>query len=377
MLSNTVAKLRCPYPRKKGVCGGALVANAIEATSLADAPAIREIRSGHLSCQSCKARYPILAGVAVVVPDVGGYLLEHVKGVSALVPDEAIPQEFLQDYLAAKDEIQFGHIEEDLEAERVNALYLMNHYLNARDAAEPWWKSRQGQGSPLLARLIEEHWDRGPFSVIADWLKNFPTPSKPSVVELGCGVGGLEPRIRSQAQSYLGVDSSFASIARARHLALGFEWNGQTRIPEDLLQGPVSRKISIRPGQPNGAHSDFVVGDLALPPLATGLWDLSIALNAIDMLDEPADLAEVQSLVLKPQGYAIQSAPYIWHESVAKKLRKRLPKEVRDSAAAAEWLYSQAGLKVVRREDQVPWLFFKHLRQMEVYAVHLFMAQKG
>ncbi len=411
MLTSTLPKIRCPYPRGKSTCGGEFELKAVQnRMPVAGASAdVFEIEWGTLVCRKCRARFPILAGVAVVVPDVGGYLTEHVKGISSSVPDEAIPQEYRDDYLAAKEEIETGHIEEDLEAERVNALYLMNHYLRA-DRGQRWWEPHSGQGaaaqpgaqlsagpqaSPLVAKLIEQHWDQGPFSVIEGWLRpsapaaaaqpsaqSARQPSaqpsgRPETVELGCGVGGLEPRLRPFLGSYLGVDSSFASIARARHLALGFAWKGTLRIPEDLLQGPVSRKIDLPPGQPNGGASDFIVGDLALPPLAPGLWDLSIALNAIDMLDEPSDLAEVQALLVRSGGQAIQSCPYIWHEAVARKLRKRLPKGVRGSAAAAEWLYEQAGFQVTQRQDHVPWLFYKHLRQLEIYSVHLFQAAKS
>lgn len=435
MLTSTLPKLRCPYPRGKSTCGGEFELKSTSGKKpVAGAGSdVSEIEWGTLVCRKCRARFPILAGVAVVVPDVGGYLTEHVKGISSSVPDDAIPAEYRDDYLAAKEEIETGHIEEDLEAERVNALYLMNHYLRA-DRGPRWWEPQSGaqaqspvsaapgapqaapgqqhaaaalQASPLVAKLIEQHWDQGPFSVIEGWLspgaaqplaQSARPPSalpggrtatlpngrpaalpngRPATVELGCGVGGLEPRLRPFLSSYLGVDSSFASIARARHLALGFAWKGSHRIPEDLLQGPVSRKIDLPPGQPNAGASDFIVGDLALPPLAPGLWDLSIALNAIDMLDEPSDLPEVQALLVRSGGQVIQSCPYIWHEAVARKLRKRLPKGVRGSAAAAEWLYEQAGFQVEKRQDHVPWLFYKHLRQLEIYSVHLFQAVKN
>ncbi len=418
MLTSTLPKLRCPYPRGKSTCGGEFELKSAQGKKpVAGAgPDVSEIEWGTLVCRKCRARFPILAGVAVVVPDVGGYLTEHVKGISSSVPDEAIPAEYRDDYLAAKEEIETGHIEEDLEAERVNALYLMNHYLRA-DRGQRWWEPQSGahapagaapgaphsaaspQASPLVAKLIEQHWDQGPFSVIEGWLSPgaaqssaqsarpssalpsgrpaTPPSGRPATVELGCGVGGLEPRLRPFLSSYLGVDSSFASIARARHLALGFAWKGTHRIPEDLLQGPVSRKIDLPPGQPNAGASDFIVGDLALPPLAPGLWDLSIALNAIDMLEEPSDLPEVQALLVRSGGQVIQSCPYIWHEAVARKLRKRLPKGVRGSAAAAEWLYEQAGFRVEKRQDHVPWLFYKHLRQLEIYSVHLFHAVKS
>ena len=62
---------------------------------------------------------------------------------------------------------------------------------------------------------------------------------------------------------------------------------------------------------------------------------------------------------------------------VARKLRARLPREIQDSARAAEWLYERAGFGIQARLDQVPWLFFKHARQLEIYSVHLFMARRA
>ena len=118
-----------------------------------------------------------------------------------------------------------------------------------------------------------------------------------------------------------------------------------------------------------------MVGELESAPVARGQWDLSIALNAIDMLEEPERLPELQRELLKKGGLAIQSCPYIWHEAVARKLRARLPGEIRDSAGAAEWLYARAGFKLEARQDHVPWLFFKHVRQLEIYSVHLFRAR--
>jgi hypothetical protein len=95
------------------------------------------------------------------------------------------------------------------------------------------------------------------------------------------------------------------------------------------------------------------------------------------MLDEPSSLPEFQYELLKKNGIAIQSCPYIWHPEVARKLRKRLPAPLKNSSsAAAEWLYEKAGFKIEEKQEDLPWLFFKHLRQLEVYSVHAFVARK-
>ena len=132
-----------------------------------------EVRSGWLVCTKCKGgKYPIIEGVAILVPEPKQYILEHVKGFAAQVGDDQIPKEYLKDYREAKAEIQTEHIEEDLEAERVVALYLMNHYLRVSDSKasnQIWW--RGVTTSELHEKLIEQYWDKGPFFQIETWIK--------------------------------------------------------------------------------------------------------------------------------------------------------------------------------------------------------------
>jgi SAM-dependent methyltransferase len=381
VFASTVSKLRCPVesPQSNAVaaghqaCGGGL-------KLLGKTPVSSEILKGTLQCQSCHAQFPILAGVAIVVGDVASYILQHVKGISKLVSEDEIPIEVREDFIDAKSEIEAEHIEEDLEADRVVSLYVMNHYLRVGSQKElpAWARPDQGSGSRLIEKLIRENWDRGPFSQIVRWCDEFKTRGVVrSVIEIGSGVGGLYPAIRNDIQTYLGVDSSFASVAIARHLALGAPYPRKIQIPGDLLQGAVSREIVLNAVQSNGSDADFVVGEMESLPVARGDWDLTIALNAIDMMPEPAILPELQYELLKKGGLAIQSCPYIWHEQVARELRAALPKEVKDSAQAVEWLYEKAGFEIEDRVEHLPWLFFKHLRQLEIYSVHIFKALKS
>jgi SAM-dependent methyltransferase len=405
MLNTTLSHLSCPRKKKNHRCGGDLVLNPEKKPKVGNAatpmmspqvtPEVFEVSTGELKCCLCGAKFPILGGVAVVVADVRDYLLTHVKGIAQVVADSEIPREYQREFLEAKAEIQIEHIEEDLEAERVNALYLMNHYLRVSDlepsSGKPWWKSEVGPSSELLDKLIREYWDHGPFAQIGKWLSQLNAKSSVSgsnhdVIELGCGVGGLFLVLKPYSKSYLGVDSSFASIALARHLILGVPGpQGALRIPEDLLAGSVSRPIRLQrpgrvaPGQNSlimDPKADFIVGDLANLPLRDGRYDLAIALNAIDMLDEPSKLPELKFRLLKKDGITVQSSPYIWHEAVAKRLRKRIPKDIKDSAKAVEWLYHQAGFKIDEMCEHLPWLFFKNVRQMEIYSVQIFLARK-
>jgi SAM-dependent methyltransferase/uncharacterized protein YbaR (Trm112 family) len=373
MLKSTLDSLRCP------ACAGDSLVLEAKRAQVTPLGGHEDVMAGTIRCADCAAAYPILAGVAVLVPEVGEYLLGHVKGIAKLVADDEIPVEFREDYLTAREELEdLGgeHIEEDLEAERVNALYLMTHYLRADGGPESraWIRPDSGGGgSPLIERLIAEHWDRGPFAAIEGWVDDLGTGLE--LVELGCGVGGLGARLAPRLKRYLGIDSSFASVALGRHLLLGAEYRGELRIPGDLLAGSVSRELTLSTGQAGATPADLVVGDLSRSPLRAGRWDLSVALNTIDMLDDPSGLPELQKQLLRAGGWAVQSCPYVWHEAVSRRLRAELPPGVSTSSQAAEWLYSQAGFAIERREEHLPWLFFKHLRQLEIYSVHAFLAR--
>ena len=376
MLTTTVPRLKCPH------CDSSVKALPQEVLPIGTTGRqVGEVRTGNLECENCQAQFPILAGVAVVVEDVESYLLYHVKGISKLVQDSEIPEQYREGFLDAKNEIEAEHIEEDLEAERVNALYVMTHYLKTDDSASAsgaWWKPRSGTGSPLIDALVRQHWDHGPFSQIQQWVSELAkTGNAGAVVELGCGVGGLYPTVKGRIKSYLGVDSSFASIAIARHLGLGVPYSGSIGIPEDLLEGPVSRKLQFSRATTCDGSADFIVGEVQSPPLMPEQCDVCIALNMIDMLDDPSLLPELQREFLKSSGIAIQSGPYIWHEQVASALRAKLPKDLKDSAAAVQWLYENAGFTIQKTVDHVPWLFFKHARQLEIYSVHMLLARKS
>lgn len=377
MISSTRSRLRCPKRNRKGApCEGSLELEPFVARPLTGLPAsVTEVTSGELACTRCSTRYPILSGVALLVTDVESYLYAHAKGVSRIVRDADIPKAYRHAYQEGKAQLREEHIEEDLEASRVTALYVMNHYLSTAGSAA-WWKPDTGPGDALLDSLIREHWDRGPLNRIGEWIARMASPSA-AVIELGCGVGGLYPRIRNQVGTYLGVDSSFASIALARHLALGMHYPEPVRVPSDLLQGTIARDVRLpTPAAPNG-RADFIVGDAEGAPAEAEAWDFAVALNLIDMLEDPARLPRLQATLLRQGGRAVQSCPYIWHAHAAKRLRRLVPDETRDSARAVLALYRKEGLAAEESVEHLPWLFFKHLRQLEIYSVHLFSARRG
>jgi SAM-dependent methyltransferase len=388
MFKTTVSALRCVQLKgskntsRKLPCASALKLSS-EKGELAGPS---DIQFGTLECETCHAKYPILAGVAIVVPEVKDYLFSHVKGISKFVDDAQIPKAYRAEYLEVKAEILEEHIEEDLESERVNSLYLLNHYLRAeKSERQKWWKPSKGESSPLVEELVEKYWDLGPFSIVEKWVSELKDSKQTHAVELGCGVGGLSRVLAPYLKSYLGVDSSFASIVLARHLNLGArspKIEG-LQVPGDLIHGATSQNIPIEPKNLNESkiyQADFIVGEIQTMPVKEKTAELTIALNSIDMLDEPISLPRAQAELLRENGLVIQSCPYIWHTNVAKHLKSNLPRELKESeapsAGVVEWLYQKCNFQIEKRLDHVPWLFFKHFRQLELYSVHIFLARK-
>ena len=329
-----------------------------------------ELSSGELRCTDCSSVFPILAGVAILIDSPRAYVLEHAEGIARYVVDSEIPKEWRKEYTRAKAEGTQHHIEESLESDRVNALYLATHFLNAQESE--WWRSPESKSDPLLDPLMKSHWDHGPMQKVAAWIAALPGASRGlTIAELGCGTGGLRWKLDRHTKFYLGADNSFSSIARARTM----QNLKQIEIPGDLLHGTTSRKVGIELPSTQ-AEADFVVGDLRAPPLALEAWDCAISMNTIDMLERPEDLPRAQSRLLKQGGHAIQSSPYVWHPQVAKNISKKLG-NISTSVLAIEKLYASCGLTATRSEPRIPWLFFKHDRQIEIYWTHLFSAIKG
>jgi len=343
-----------------------------------------DILYGEVACSECegpRSSYPILAGVLLYVGDGETALIRHMKGIMALVPDQKIPERYRDVYLEARESLAedgfFDEgLEEDLEAERVTSLYVMNHYLKADQVPET--------GNPVMDELVAKLWDHGPLEKTAQCILK---KGVRRVLELGSSVGGLAQRL-PELESYLGVDASFASVALARHLALGASYPKTIRIPGDLIQGAVS----ITPRLPDPAWrgrsgADFILGDLRELSLVSGFFDGTVALGLIDMLEEPVTLVRLQHEILSAlpsgpsgpsrssPGWAVQASPYIWHEPVARALREGAQRQglelsTLSSAQAIQALYREGGFDLDESLEALTWVFFKHRRQIELYAVH-------
>jgi hypothetical protein len=128
----------------------------------------REVRTGVLHCRSCKSVFPIIGGVAILVPDAHAYITSEIKNILCSVALEDIPSPFRETAKRAfrlsstklgsiffSDRGDYRLTYDDLCARKV--LKLMKHELQ--------------DVTPFLKTLVLQYWDRQPFFLARDYIK--------------------------------------------------------------------------------------------------------------------------------------------------------------------------------------------------------------
>ncbi|MCM0606047.1 MAG: methyltransferase domain-containing protein [Xanthomonadaceae bacterium] len=297
-----------------------------------------DVKSGRVICSTCTESFPIHDGVLIWLTNPDQYLRAHVT--------------------EREDHIE--HIDESLESDRVTALYWLGHYVSAKELL-----SANPKLSATLKTLVKKYWDQGPMQTLAKLFKQKKLSG--SMLELGCGSGGLAHLLGSNLDSYLGIDSAYQGVKRARDILITKK--NIYNAPSDLVQGPLANKITAKSKTKPPLDCDFIVVDIEIGGLKKNHWDMVAAFNVIDMLEEPSQLFKLKQFLLKSSGIAVSSSPYIWHPETAKQLK---PKKNESSQDRMVRMSREAGFgKIAFEIRDIPWLFFKNINQLEIYNVHL------
>lgn len=332
MFVNTLQYLVCPD------CETSELKLHTDETNLGD------IKNGRVICISCTESFPIYDGVLIWLSNPDQYLREHVT----------------------EKEDHIEHIDESLESDRVTSLYWLGHYVSSKELIRAHPKL-----STSLKQLIKNYWDKNPMQKLAQIFKE--KKLRGSMLELGCGSGGLAHRLGSQLDAYLGVDSSYQGIKRAREILISRKNNYPS--PGDLVEGALTVKIDSKLKLKPPRNCDFIVVDIESRGLKKHSWDFVSAFNVIDMMNEPKHLFRLQKSLLKENGIAVSSSPYIWHPETAKKLK---PKKNESSENRILRMSHEEGFKKVSFDIRdIPWLFFKNKNQIELYNVHMLAVKNG
>lgn len=259
-------------------------------------------------CASC-GPYPLLGEVAVLVPDPASWCATFYDAILSTLAE---------------------HGAATREAVHVVQAFAQGSHEPSR-FGDDWTEfERKGEAPPSPVK--------GPAHVALSTLQALAASDGPGAfvdrhvpacdlaVEVGCGAGH-----RSELLSQ-----------RARHLVVG-DWSLRA-----VMQGQVRAARALSAVAP-------VVMDAAALPLVSGSADLVVAENVVDLLDEPLAFLEGVRRALKKKGRALVTTPD--------------PSLGSGDDSALSGLVARAKLKLVERDDGLPWLRTNSARHLEAYLV--------
>ena len=273
-----------------------------------------DVEEGALRCENpaCARRYPIVDGVALVIPDLSGWQRGELAGVVEGPLHPATEALLAQ---GGPDDEPWPRLIEHL------SIYLDAHW---GDRAEP-----PPDGPTEVAFGLR---------ALAERVAARASQPVASAVELGCSVGRVLALLANGAERVVGVDLHFGALRRARRLLRG----------EAL---PYARRTSGRHYATAVARADeltapaavFVCADALDPPLAPAHFNRVAALNLVDALRAPAQLLSVVDGLCAPGGEVLLASPYGWRSGIVDERRcdfceaKRLKKDAL-SLSQRKWI---------------------------------------
>ncbi|MEO7994211.1 MAG: methyltransferase domain-containing protein [bacterium] len=225
------------------------------------------------------ARWPILDGIAILVPEPRTYVASH-------------PEQWDLDTVVSSDlrawlgDLLPGVNRDKYDTQRVLDEYLWLHYDGLLDTAHPAALPTPMDGffTPTLRALSD-------------------LPDGP-VLDAGCNVGRMTFEL-ARSRFALGFDYSWASIRAARTLLTKGSMTYRKRHV-----GTASTVVQI--DAPPSRDLEFVVADAAAPPVAPGWMAGVVAMNLIDRVPDPAAVVRALDRCVVAEGCLVITDPFSW-----------------------------------------------------------------
>jgi SAM-dependent methyltransferase/uncharacterized protein YbaR (Trm112 family) len=309
-----------------------------------------EPRGDLLICE-CGRRYPVIAGVPIVMADPSGYLRAEV----ATVVERELPAEVVELLVAGgPDDAPYPRLVEHL------SIYLDAHW---GDRAEPPPDGPGGgPGAGFGVRAAAE-------KIAARAGERVDL-----AVELGCSTGRIVAELAAGADQVCGLDLSFGAVRRARRLL-----DGETiEYPRRAIgRHYTAARAAAGDRTVPAARRMLVCGDALDPPLVPGVFGRVVALNLLDSVASPRQLLSVIDGLCRPGGEVIVSSPYAWQSSVMADHERLGGRDPASALAAAfrdgSWLGSRYQIE---DEAELPWTLRRDSRSAASYSIHYVRARK-
>ncbi|KAE9624748.1 methyltransferase domain-containing protein [Parasedimentitalea maritima] len=370
MFEPILKQLACPGQRNP--CGGQLNLRSDHSVPGGNHLGCEDVISGLLCCEACGQSYPIIAGIAVILPDWSDYILARCRHISAL-PAAALPVEAVQ--LLTDPNARHRRIAQvdNWEATDVLNGYLLSHFL---------FHALDGPGdldsifsSKRIAAQVRQDWPQTPLFLLKSWLTGDLLSG--GVLELGCSVGGTVPLLAELLSGpYLGLDMSIRSVAMARRLILGTADAARGLLPEQFALSAKDGLDNATRSRLRGLAVDFVVADALRPPVAKHDWDVVSAMNMVDFSPDPVSFVQMQADLLRLGGRCFTTAPLSPHSPAYKALSDWSSGSASSPADVLTGAYRQAGLALSQWQVDLPWIVPRGPRYVEYFSVDAFLLER-
>ncbi len=342
--------LICPVCRHISARGHELfslsVAEVLRSTGGEEDQTPEDIEEGILVCdnEACRRRYPIIAGIPVVLPDLTSFASKQLMALACFHepetlaafagegPDDAALPRMLE-YLSIYLDAHFG-----------------DYAIPSPDGPEP------GCGGTHL-------WQA---------LASSSTSPVERAVELGCSVGRGLHVLAQGAELAVGVELNFAALLYARWIL-----RGETVRYARRVSGRHYHPASIHAPPRSSSSVQLVCGDALDPPLAPASFQRVTSLNVIDAVQSAPQHLSVLDGLCVPGGEIILSSPFNWQSGIVAE-EGRI--DAADPAQSLQGILRNgeglSSIYSVTEARELRWRLRRESRSAVSYFVHFLRAQK-
>ena len=321
-----------------------------------------EIVEGTLRCLSCRATYPVISGVLILIDRAADYVGRYCRAVLSAAALHGTVSESLTRWLERHHPDAPGLPSED-QALDVNLPGSIDRLADLVGG-----DARYG----TFAKFLKEWQGRSPYDRLASFAQALGG-ARGLVVDSGCGAGAMALRLAPISGYVIGVDRTFAAVLLARRLLLHEPRPQQhyelRRSAEAFELRSAAPALAAAGGSgPPLANVDFVVADSMNLPLASGSVDMVAGANILDIASLRAALRE-SARVLRPGGAVLLTDPF-------KVDPVTFSAEAADPVSSLKAYLSGLGLAVTMEEDFVPWVWYMYDRHFQVFLNYCAAARK-
>ncbi|MTJ55937.1 methyltransferase domain-containing protein [Anabaena sp. UHCC 0253] len=358
MLAQTLIDCRCPKCKK----GSLTLDESILPVISKDVTDGQEIQEALLHCEYCNTLYPVVAGVAILVPNPLTYVAKNYSLICSLASQyiSSLMFDYWSKHLGIFSENNTSSMDWNYDDPLSLSLYIFAHYDKITEFLDL---------NHPLRKLVDDEY--------GDWyerLLNLAKPylrQQPKVLDIGCNVGGLIYRLAYLSQFVYGLDYSFGSVFTARCILLAQPC--LQNIYHLHIEGVTYQERPISVERPNNV--DIVVASAGNIPFELKYFDLVTAINLIDVIPNPDCFLDNVDSLLKNQGIFLTTDPYYWET---------------DSSAIEQWIGGRPNMpsneamrtevskrfNLLEEQDIVPWVLRVYERHYRLYFNHHLVAQK-